>query len=223
MRAHRREREQIVEPEHAVGGGPLEQRVQHLTGRGRVGVRAVDRLGRGPEMTRQRRQPEVRDLVADQPARERDGVDPPVREPRVAVLDERGVEEADVEAHVVADDHGAVRELEERGQHLGDLRRGHEHGVGDAGEHGDHRRDGYARVHQRLERAEQLAAAQSQRTDLGDRVGARRRAGRLEVDDDERDLRQRRAEVVERLLTRRARRCRGRRLEARERPARTGK
>ena len=47
-------------------------------------------------------------------------------------------------------------------------------------------------------RAEELAAAQLQRADLGDRLGAGRPAGGLEVDDDERDLGERRAEVVER-------------------------
>ena len=49
-------------------------------------------------------------------------------------------------------------------------------------------------------RPEQLAAAHAQRADLGDRVGGRRTAGRLEVDDDERHVGERRAEIVERLL-----------------------
>ena len=68
--------------------------MQHLGGRGRVGVRAVHRLDRGAEVARERAELQVRNFVADEPARERDRVDPAVGEPRVAVLDERGVEEA---------------------------------------------------------------------------------------------------------------------------------
>ena len=50
----------------------------------------------------------------------------------------------------------------------------HHHRLGDAGEDGDRGRDGPARVHERLERAEALAAAQLHGADLGD---ARRSAG----------------------------------------------
>ena len=197
---HRRQREEIVEPEHAERRGPFEQRVQHLGGCRRVGVRAVDGLDGRAEMLRERVQPEVRHFVADEPARDRDGVDPPVRHAVVAVRDERGVEERAVEADVVPDDHRVARELEECGEHLGDARRGQQHRLGDPGQHRDHRRDRHAGVHERLEPAEQLAAAQLQRADLGDRVGARRPAGGFEVDDDERDFGERRAEIVEGLL-----------------------
>ena len=178
MRAHRRQREQIVEAEHAERGGPFEQRVQHLGGGRRVGVRTVHRLHRRAEVAGQRAEPQVRHLVADEAARERNRVDAAVRQPRVAVRDERGVEEAGVEADVVADDHRVVRELEERGQHLADARRRQQHRFGDAGEHRDHRRDRDARIHERLEAPEQLAAAHPQRADLGDRVA---RAGDVPV------------------------------------------
>ena len=46
-------------------------------------------------------------------------------------------------------------------------------------------------------RPRQLTAAELDRADLGDLAVVGRRARRLEVEDDERDLRQRRAEVVE--------------------------
>ena len=200
MRAHRRQRQEVVEAEHPVARGALEQRVQHLGGRGRVGVGAVRRLDARAEVLRQCVQSQVRDLVAHEPARERERVDTAVREPRVAVRDERGVEERAVETDVVPDDHRVARELEERRQDLGDERRGRHHVLGDAGEHRDHRRDGHARIDERLEAAEQLAAAQLERADLGDRVGVGRSAGGLEVDDDERRLRERRAQVGERLL-----------------------
>ena len=82
-----------------------------------------------------------------------EGVDAAIRQARVAVRDERGIEERTIEADVVTDDHGVARELEERGEHFVDLRCGEEHRVGDAREHGDHRRDRHARVHERLEPA----------------------------------------------------------------------
>ena len=57
---------------------------------------------------------------------------------------------------------------------------------------------GRAGVDQRLQRAEALAAAVGDGPDLGDRVGGGRAAGRLEVDDAERDGVERLAEGVER-------------------------
>jgi hypothetical protein len=157
VRAHRRQREQVVEAEHAERGGPLEQRVQHFGRRGRVGVGAMHRLDRGAEVARERVQPKVRNLVAHESTRERNGVDAAIGQPRVSVREQRNVEEAAVEADVVADDHRVTRELEKRRQHLVDARCGEHHGLRDAGEHRDHCRDRHAGVHQRLEGAEQLA------------------------------------------------------------------
>ena len=112
---------------------------------------------------------------------------------------ERGVEEAEVEADVVADDHRVARRTRATvGQHR--PRCGARAAPWPAvmpvstvicG------RDGRARVHQGLEGAEALAAAQLHRADLGDAAVGRRAAGGLEVDHAERDLAQRRAEVVE--------------------------
>ena len=72
--------------------------------------------------------------------------------------------------------------------------------VGEPGQHRDLRRDGPARVDERLERAEELAAADLDRADLGDRVVGAVAAGRLEVEDAERDVGERRPEVVEAAL-----------------------
>ena len=162
--------------------------MEHLGGRGRVGVGAVHRFGLGAEVRGERVQPQVRHVVAHEPAREPDRVDAAVREAADSRGDERGVEEPAVEADVVPDDHRVADELEERRQQLVDLRRGRHHRLGDAGEHRDQRRDRHARVHERVEPAEQLTAPQLQRADLGDPVEAGRAAGGLEVDDDERDL-----------------------------------
>ena len=86
------------------------------------------------------------------------------------------------------------------GQHRADPGRRGDHHRGDAGQHADVGRDLAAGVDQGLELAEHLAAADLDRADLGDRAVLRGAAGRLEVDDDERDVGQRRAELVDRDL-----------------------
>ena len=111
-------------------------------------------------------------------------------------------EEADVEADVVADDHRVADEVDQRSEHRFDAGRvGHEH-VGQAGEHRDLRGDRPPRIHEGLEGSEELAATHLDRTDLGDHVVVAVAAGGLEVDDAERHIVQRRAEVVERPLVR---------------------
>jgi hypothetical protein len=75
--------------------------------------------------------------------------------------------------------------------------RGRDHRPRDAGQHRDRGRDGGARVDQGVERAQALPAADLDRPDLGDGVLVGRAAGRLEVDDGEGDLGERRAELVE--------------------------
>ena len=109
-------------------------------------------------------------------------------------------QEAGVERRVVRDEHGAAQELQDRGQHGRQPRRPGDHRGGDAGERDDVRRQPGARVDQRGQLAEQLAAAHLDRADLGDRVGVRRAAGGLQVEHDEGDLAQRRAQLVEREL-----------------------
>jgi hypothetical protein len=197
--------EEVVEAEHAQAAGPLEQEVEEVAGgqgvgQGPVGgpVRQPQPLGKGAELA-------VRDLVADQAPGQGARVDPPIAQRRPPGPDEGGLQEPQIEAHVVAHDHGRADELEERRQHGVDLRSREHHGLGDAGQHGDLRRYPDARVHQRLERAQALAAPQLHRAHLGD-LGIRRgRAGGLQVEHAERHLMEGDAQVVEAALHRAAR------------------
>ena len=98
------------------------------------------------------------------------------------------------------DQHGVARELQQRRQHGLDPRRRRHQRVGEAGEHGDHRWDRPARVDEGLERAEALAATDLDGPDLGDGVAGPVATRRLQVEHAERDVGQRRAEVVEAAL-----------------------
>ena len=187
----------------------LEQAVQDVD-RG-PGVAERTMLGCDPsaEESRERGQPVVAGLVArDDPARQGHGVHHGEPGPRVAEPLARGLEEADVVGRVVGDEHAVARELQEARQDQLDRGSGRDHGRGDAREARDERRHRMARVDQRLQLAEHLAAAHLDRADLGDAGVLRAAAGRLEVDDDERDVPQRGAELLERGLELGARRPR---------------
>jgi hypothetical protein len=93
-----------------------------------------------------------------------------------------------------------------------------DHGVGDPGDGGDGRRYRQARVDERAQLADHLAAADLDGSDLGDAVVGGREPRRLQVEDHEGHLEQWRAERVETELLRLARtradtggRARGRR------------
>ena len=110
------------------------------------------------------------------------------------------LEEADVEAGVVGDEDGTLRELEELG-HRGPGAGGvADHRVGDARQGLDERRDRLAGVDEGLQLAEHLATADLDRTDLGDAAVPGGAPGRLEIDHDEGDLGQRGAEITQPVL-----------------------
>ena len=116
------ERHEVVEPEHAEAGGPLEQQVEEV-GRGeRVVERAVGRAVVEAEPARQRAEAAVGDLVAHEPAGERRRVDDGRGDRRSAVALERRAQEREVESDVVADEHGVADEVDERAEHGADVR-----------------------------------------------------------------------------------------------------
>ena len=153
---------------------------------------------RSAEQPRQGGELAVRCLVpADQLPGQVGCVDHPKGRPAVTGQRGGGFEEGDVERRIVGDQHAVAGELQKGWKNRVDPWRAGHHAVGDAGEDRDERGDRLSGVDQGLELADHLAAADLDRPDLGD-VGTRRAtAGRLEVDNDEGDLGQRGAELVE--------------------------
>ena len=198
----RGDRLELLEGVHALGSDALHQAVQHVDGGPGVGEGPVVRGGGRVEDLGQGRELAVRGVVAgDHPAGDLGGVDHDEVGPEPALSVVEVAQEADVEGGVVGDQDGAGGEFQEGRQRGLDGRGVGDHGVADAGEDGDEGRDGGVRIDQGLELPEHLAAADLDRTDLGDHAAVLGRpAGGLEVDHTEGHLAQRGAELVEALL-----------------------
>ena len=169
--------------------------MQHLCACLGVGERTMVRLHARAEVARERLEPDVRDVGPDEPASEPGGADGGRGQRVVVEPYEVGVQEREVEAGVVRDEHRSAAELQERRQDLLDRRLGGDGSVVDAGEMGDERWDRDLGVDQSLERPDALAAEILDRPDLGDPTVGGGAAGGLQVHDAERDLVQRDAQV----------------------------
>jgi hypothetical protein len=168
-----RQHEEFPEAEDPVGTRVLQQRVEQVGGREDVGEGPVRGLVGETQGRGERAEPAVGDHLADEPSRHRESVDGRVGERLPAGRHEGVVEEGEIEAQVVTDEHRAPDELEERGEHLTHPRCVGDHRVTDTGEDGDERRDPSVRTHERLVGAEQLPAAEPRRGHFGQR-GRRR-------------------------------------------------
>ena len=102
----------------------------------------------------------------------------------------------------MADDDGVADEFEQGRKHGFDRGSVVHHHLRDAGQHGDTGWDPAARIDQRLEGAKGGPSPELDGPDLGDCTGRGSGPRRFEVDHAEGDIRQRRAEVVERSLDR---------------------
>ena len=149
------------------------------------------------EVLRQRPQFAVRHFVTHQSPGQTQRVHHPIGEVLVASAAQRSVEEPQIETHVVPHDDGVTHELQQGRQHCVNPGSRAHHGLGDAGEIRDGGRDGHTGVHQRGQYSGALAPHVSGSGDLGDFTRCRRSTGGLQVDDAERDMRQRGAEIVE--------------------------
>ena len=201
---HGRQGQEVVEADDAHGPGTLDQNVEEIAGGECVIQGPVAWSVAEPEPISERAEFAIGDFVAQEPPCEWERVDRPVGEASSAVAFERGVGEREVVADVVAHEHGVVAadEIEERGQDRFDAWRSIDHLLGDAGEHRDLRWNRSTGIHEGLVGAETVATAQLHGADLGDATVGRLAAGGLDVEHDERDLVQGRAEIVEGSLTR---------------------
>ncbi len=164
--------QQVLQVGDAEGAGPLEEAPEHVGGG--PGILQGPMVGgdRGPEVGGQRTEAQVAHLRTDEAPGQGGGVHRPVGQPPVAEPLGGGVEEGEVEAHVVADHHRLAEELEEGGQSGLDGGGLDHHGLGDAGEHGDEGGDLAVRVHQGVELTVGLAAVKAEGADLGDAAPA---------------------------------------------------
>ncbi len=189
--------EQLPECQDPVRTGPLEHGMEEVGGGQDVGQGPVGRPVGEPEVRGQGAELAVGHHVAHQTSGQGQGVHGGVGQALASGRGQGVVDEREVEAQVVPDEHGPADELEERGEHLpGAWGVGH-HGIADAGERGDER--GYAPIgpDQGLVGADQLAAPVPGGGDLGERRRGRRAAGGLDVDDHEGHLAERGAQIVE--------------------------
>jgi hypothetical protein len=186
------ELDRVAQRLHPVPAQPGDQPVQDVHRRLGVVERPVVRLVPGTEVGREGAELAVRHLVAgEHPAGQRGGVQHPGVRPGVAVPGTGRLEETDVVRRVVRDQHGAVQELQDTGQHLLDRWRRQQHRLGDPGQHRDERRDRLAGVDQGGQHPQLLAAAHLDRPDLGDPAAVRSAPGRLQVEHDKGGLMQR--------------------------------
>ncbi len=203
---------QLGEGVHPEVADTLHQPVQDVHGCLRIGQGAVVGRHLGAEVPGERAEFAVGDLVAGQDvAGQARGVQDRRVGPVHRQLRAGALEEAHVVGRVVGHEHRTVGELEERRQ---DGRQGWcpaEHVVGDPRQGPDERGQRPAEVDQGLELPDHLPAAHLDGPDLGDPGAGRAAAVGLQVDHDEGDLGQPRAEVVEGQLGGRAhgphRRC----------------
>ena len=152
-----------------------EQREQDLGGRLGVGERTVARGRRGADEVRERGEPDATEPAVEKAAREPDRVDHGRRDPPPGQPLDLAVEEAEVEAGIVRDEHGVAGELEEAPDRELGRRRAREGARVDSGQGGD--RDGQRPpwVDQGLEALRQLERAHADGADLADRGAARAR------------------------------------------------
>ena len=157
---------------------------EHLGRRERVGEGAVARAHLGVEPLGQRAQVHALEPVAEQPPRQGDGVDHRRGEPAAAQAREIGVDEPDVEAGVVGDEHGARAEPQELVEHRPDARPPADVVLGDARDLRDLGGNHAAGVDEPLHPRRLAEAAHADGPQLDDARDAGPGAGGLEVEDD---------------------------------------
>ena len=152
-----------------------DQREQDLRRRLCVRERPVTRPRRRAEEVRERREPDALDPAGEHSPREPDGVDDRCGDSPAGQPLDLAVEEADVEARVVRDEHRVAGELEETTHRELDRRCAAQLARVDPGQRRDRGRQRPARVDERLEPLLELEAAHPHGADLADRRACRAR------------------------------------------------
>jgi hypothetical protein len=141
------------------------------------------RLGGRPEEVGERGEARAGHASREQTTGEADRVDDGDGQPPSRELLDLPVEEAEVEAGIVRDEHRVAGVLEEPAYGCGRSRCAGEVGVDDPGERGDERREPRPGIDERLERASKSEAVDANRPDLANPGLPRAEPGRLQVDD----------------------------------------
>ena len=183
-RPRRGERDEVGDRSRTALLREPDQHQQNLRGRLRVGQRAMTRPHVRSDEVRELRERRTRHAPREQAAREADGVDDRRRDPRPRQPLGLPVEEREIEARVVRDEHRVAGECEEAPQRDLHGRRASKLPVGEAGERRHRGPERPRRIDERLELRLDLELPDPHRSDLADLRAARPEPRRLEVDDD---------------------------------------
>ena len=164
---------EVLDADRSIGGRAFDERVQDVKGRTRIVERTVVRGIGYAEVLRERAEPHVTHLVADQSACEHGRVDHPRAQRRQVEPYGGGPEKAEVEAGVVRDEHGVTDEVDDGRYHRRDVGRAGHVGIGDTGDRSHRSRDGDTGMDEGPELGEHLAATRTDRADLRDAVPVR--------------------------------------------------
>ena len=168
--------------------GQIDETQKHLGGRLGVRQRAVARLHRDAEEVRQRPEARPLDPPTEQVPGERNRVDHGRRDPLPGHPLELPIDEADVEAGVVGDEHGLAGERHELPERLAHAGRRAQLGVGKPCEAAHLARQRDAGSDERLEEPVLPKPPDPDGADLADPRRRDREPRRLEVEDDEAGL-----------------------------------
>ncbi len=194
-RARSSERDEVADGACAALLREPHERDQDLRGRERVRQRPVARLDRDAEEVRELPERDTLAPSRQQPPREPDRIEHRSRAAAAGELLDGTVEEADVEAGVVRDEWNVPGELEKATEGELDPWRAAQLLLPDPGQRGDEPWQHRPGVDECLEGLHDLERANADGPDLADAAGSRGEAGRLQVEDDELGLLERRVRV----------------------------
>jgi hypothetical protein len=184
-RAWRSELDDVTDRPSAALLREAEEGDQNLGGRKRIRKRSVARLPRRPEEVRELLEREALAAPVEEPSGEPHGVDDRRRYALPGELLDRAVEESDVEPSVVRNERCVAGESEKAKDGEFCAWRAAELPSRDPRQSRDRRREDDARVDERLERLVDRQCANADCPDLAHAIATRREPGRLEIEDDE--------------------------------------